>query len=259
METAQSVRKERGGADLVLGNNVLAHVPDLNDFLGGIAFLLKENGTATLEFPHLLKLIEEIQFDTIYHEHYSYLSLTALIPALKRQNLRVYKVEEVNVHGGSLRIYCTGETSSLQEHESVQKILAAEEKAGINDLENYGNFQGLVDNLCRDATKFLIDAQADGKQVVGYGAAAKGNTFLNYCGIKPYLMPYVCDLTPAKQGKLLPGTRIPVFDEDKLRETKPDYIFILPWNWRDEIAGRLEFTRDWGCKMVVAVPHLDVF
>lgn len=257
-ETAQHVVNERGHADLFIGNNVLAHVPDLNDFIGGIKILLGDRATATLEFPHLLNMVKDVQFDTVYHEHYSYISLYAVSKAMERHDLRIYRVEAVPVHGGSLRIYCTHEEADISAEASVSEMLDQELKFGLDQLDVYEGFQAKTDEICINLMHFLLEQRALGRKVVGYGAAAKGNTFLNYCGIKENLVEYVCDLTPAKQGKYLPGSRIPVVDEDTLKVTKPDYIFILAWNWRDQIIERLSFAREWDAKFVVAIPQLEV-
>jgi SAM-dependent methyltransferase len=258
-KTAKNLGEERGQADLFVGNNVLAHVPDINDFIGGIAAVLKQSGTATLEFPHLLTLVREVQFDTIYHEHYSYISLYAIRSAMERHGLYVYHVEELQVHGGSLRIYCAKDQSGIAVENNVARVLQEEIDAGLDKLDVYLDFQKRVDRVCTDFLEFVVSEKAKGRSIVGYGAAAKGNTFLNYCGVKPNLIDYVSDLTAAKQGKFLPGTRIPVYPEEKLRQTRPDYIVILPWNWRDAIVERLAFTREWGARFIVAIPRLQIF
>jgi len=259
VETANKIAETRSRADLFIGNNVLAHVPDMNDFVGGIAALLKDRGTATLEFPHLLTLLQETQFDTVYHEHYSYISLVAVQVALAKHGMLVYDVEEVPVHGGSLRIYCCKEQAGFPISDAVSDVLKKEKDFGLDKLDVFNGFQEKTDKVCLDFMAFVTGEKLKGKKIAGYGAAAKGNTFLNYCGIKPNLIDFVCDLTPAKQGMYLPGSRIPVFSEDKLREERPDYIVILPWNWRDAIADRLAFTREWGAKLVVAIPELEIF
>lgn len=256
---ASSLAQTYGQVDLFLGNNVIAHVPDLNDFIAGINLLLKPTGTVTLEFPHLLNLIRDMQFDTIYHEHYSYYSLHSISIALQRHGLHVYKVEEFPVHGGSLRIYAGKKDNVEAMDGSVQAMLEREYASGLNELSTYTDFQWRINQLCCNFIQFLVEQKKAGKTVVGYGAAAKGNTMLNYCGIKPYLMEYVVDITPAKQGKLLPGSRIPVVDEEHLRATRPDYIVILPWNWRATIEKRLSFVREWGAKFVVAIPELTIW
>ncbi|TIQ29134.1 MAG: class I SAM-dependent methyltransferase [Mesorhizobium sp.] len=255
----RELREKRGPADLFVGNNVLAHVPDINDFIGGISALLKDSGTATLEFPHLLTLIQDVQFDTVYHEHYSYISLYSIRSAMERHGLYVYNVDELSVHGGSLRIYCAKKESGIPVDGSVARVLQKEIDAGLDNLDVYLGFQERVDRICNDFLGFVISEKSKGRSIVGYGAAAKGNTFLNYCGVKANLIDYVCDLTPAKQGKFLPGSHIPVYSEERLRETKPDYIVILPWNWRNVIVDRLAFTREWGARFIVAIPNVQVF
>lgn len=259
VQTATRITGSKGHADLFIGNNVLAHVVDINDFIGGISTLLKDTGTATLEFPHLLTMLEETQFDTVYHEHYSYISLIALQSAAARQNMYVYDVEEIPVHGGSLRVYLTKTGSGIEVTDRVSAILKKETDAGLDRADVFAEFQARTDKITMDFMSFLVSEKLKGKKIAGYGAAAKGNTFLNYCGVKPNLIEYVIDLTPAKQGMYLPGSRIPVYSEDKLREEQPDYIVILPWNWRDAIEERLAFTREWGAKLVVAIPSLEIF
>jgi 2-polyprenyl-3-methyl-5-hydroxy-6-metoxy-1,4-benzoquinol methylase len=255
---AERILAERGAADLFIGNNVTAHVPNLSDFLTGIARLLKPMGVATLEFPHLLNLIREVQFDTVYHEHFSYFSLTAFAEALRRNGLYAWKVDEIAVHGGSLRVYCAKAGCGRPVEESVAKVLADEAAAGLNRIEAYDGMQPRVDALCRDFLEFLCREKAKGATIAGYGAAAKGNTFLNYCGVKPWLIDFVADLTPAKQGKFLPGSRIPVFGEEEIAARKPDYVVILPWNWESVIRQRLSFIGAWGGKFVTAVPELRI-
>ena len=257
--SASQFAYKKGYADLFLGNNVMAHVPDLNDFIAGIKTILKPTGVATIEFPHLLHLIQKIEFDTVYHEHYSYFSLLAVQTAFKRHGLEIFHVDELPVHGGSLRIYASNIEAAREVDETVRKVLDDEINMGLDDLSSYTGFQSKVDSLCRDFIKFLISKKEEGAKIVGYGAAAKGNTFLNYCGIKPYLLDFVSDITPAKQGKFLPGSHIPVYDEDKIKEYKPDYIVILPWNWKDPIIKRLEFAREWGAKFITAVPEIKIY
>ncbi len=258
-ETAKKIVQEKGHADLFLGNNVVAHVPDLDDFICGIEHLLKENGTVTLEFPHLLHLINDVQFDTIYHEHFSYFSLLSIKDAFERRGLSVYHVEEVDVHGGSLRIFGAKTSAGFAIEDSVARILDKERAHRLDQPATYESLQPKVDALVLDFMDFIITQKKAGKKIAGYGAAAKGNTFMNYCAIKPYMIDFVADLTPAKQGRYLPGTRIPVFGEEKIREEKPDFIVILPWNWKDAIKERLSFSAEWGCQLVTAVPKLNVF
>lgn len=246
-------------ADLSVANNVLAHVPDINDFVGGFPVLLKPTGVATFEFPHLLHLVSENQFDTIYHEHYSYLSLAAVTRIFERNGLNVFDVEELATHGGSLRVYAQRSDTGMHEVSSnVTKILECEAAIGLSSSEFYAGFQDKADRLKNDLLAFLIEAKQTGRKVVGYGAAAKGNTLLNYAGVRPDLLPYVVDRNPAKQDKFLPGCRIPIVAETQLRQTQPDYVIILPWNLRDEVMAQLAYIREWGGRFVTAVPILEV-
>ncbi len=246
-------------ADLLLGNNVLAHVPDINDFVAGLKILLKENGVITFEFPHLLQLIDKNQFDTIYHEHFSYLSLTAVAPIFEAYGLNIFDVEEVTTHGGSLRLFAKHtEDNSKEVSTRVQEMLEKEILFGLKNTDVYKTFQQKAEKVKNDFTKFLIDAKNEGKTVAGYGAAAKGNTLLNFAGIKKDLLLFVVDASPHKQTKFLPGVHIPVVDEQKIKTVKPDYIVILPWNLKDEISNQLKYIKDWGGKFVVAVPELEI-
>ena len=247
-------------ADLTAANNVLAHVPDINDFIGGFATLLKPAGVSTFEFPHLLRMVTENQFDTIYHEHYSYLSLTAVKRIFERNGLSVFDVETLTTHGGSLRVYAQRSDTGLRKASvNVSNLLESEVKAGMTDLEFYADFQIKADLVKNDFLAFLIEAKRAGKSVAGYGAAAKGNTLMNYAGVRPDLLPYVVDLNPAKQGKFMPGSRIPILAPKELRKRMPDYVVILPWNIADEAVKANDFVRAWGGKFVVAVPTLRVF
>ncbi len=255
---AGKIASERGPADLFIGNNVIAHVPDLNGFIGGIEALLKPDGVATIEFPHLLNLIKELQFDTIYHEHYSYFSLLSISKPFERHGMYVFKIDEIPVHGGSLRVHCAKEGSGRAKDPSVEKVATDERAFGLYEFENYFGLQAKVDSLCLDFLEFLIREKKKGAKIIGYGAAAKGNALLNYCGVKPYLIDFVADITPAKQNKFLPGSRIPVYGEDKIEEHKPDYIVILPWNWEKEIKSRLGFVSKWGGKFVTVIPALKI-
>lgn len=247
-------------ADLILGNNVLAHVPDIIDFVKGVKIALKPNGVNTFEFPHLCKLIEENQFDTIYHEHFSYLSLTALKSIFEDQGLELFDVQELTTHGGSLRIFTKHiEDISKSVKPSVKAMLEKEKTLGVDTLAYYQGFQEKTNKIRNDFISFLMEAKREGKKVVGYGAAAKGNTLLNYSGIKGQdLIEFVADASPYKQGKLLPGSRIPVFHPDKINENKPDFVVIFPWNLKDEISAQLSFIKSWGGKFVVAVPELKI-
>jgi len=248
-------------ADLILGNNVLAHVPDINDFVKGVKIALKPNGVNTFEFPHLFQLVAHKQFDTIYHEHFSYLSLTNLKSVFETQGLEIFDVQEIPTHGGSLRIFTKHkEDTSKKVEDAVHEMLLKESNAGMNSLSYYQDFQQKVDQIKYDFVEFLIQQKRNGKKIIGYGAAAKGNTLLNYCGIKGNdLIEYVVDASPYKQNKLLPGSRIPVFSSEKIAQTKPDFIVIFPWNLKDEISNQLAYAQEWGVKFVIAVPELTIF
>lgn len=246
-------------ADLTAANNVLAHVPDINDFAAGFATLLKPSGVATFEFPHLMKLVAENQFDTIYHEHYSYLSLTAVNRIFAQNGLTIFDVEEVSTHGGSLRVFaCRSDVSSHGIEGSVAEMLQRETNAGVNSLPYYKALQGQADRVAADLLHFLIEAKRNGKSIGAYGAAAKGNTLLNFAGVRQNLLPWVVDRNPAKQGKFLPGSRIPIVSEDILRAERPDYVLILPWNLSEEVTSQLAYIREWGGQFVCAIPELRV-
>jgi SAM-dependent methyltransferase len=253
--------KLKGIADLILGNNVLAHVPDINDFVKGVKYALKSNGVNTFEFPHLCKLIEFNQFDTIYHEHFSYLSLTAVKKIFEAQGLEIFDVEELSTHGGSLRIFTKHkEDNSKKIEQSVGDILQKEKELGIDTMAYYQNFQNKVDKIKYDFLKFLIEQKKANKKVIGYGAAAKGNTLLNYCGVKGNdLINFVVDASPYKQNKLLPGSRIPVYGKVKIEQYKPDFVIIFPWNLKEEINAQLSYTKEWSAKFVVTIPELYIF
>ena len=259
-QTARAVVAERGTFDLMLGNNVLAHVPDINDFVEGFAVALAPGGTLTFEFPHLLKLIRFHQFDTIYHEHFSYLSLTAVRAVLAAHELTVYDVEELPTHGGSLRVFARrAEHEALEVQPSVARVLADEEEAGLLTAEGYAGLQAAADEIRRSVLEFLTSAKRDGRSVVAYGAAAKGNTLLNYCGIKGNdLIEYVVDRNVHKQGMYAPGSHIPVVAEERLRETQPDYVILLPWNLLPELSEQLAYVREWGGRLVTCIPSLEV-
>jgi SAM-dependent methyltransferase len=256
--TAHALADSGTRADLLIGNNVLAHVPDLNDFVRGLAALLNDDGVITLEFPHLLALMEQSQFDTIYHEHYSYFSLLAVSRVFAAHGLRLFDVEELSTHGGSLRIFVCFDQSSRVTSERVAALRDKEKAARLDRLETYLAFQGQVDTCKRDVLAFLINARRDGKSVVGYGAPAKGNTLLNYCGIRADLLEYTVDRSPHKQGRFLPGTQVPIHDPSRIRETKPDYVLILPWNLEREVVSQMQFVREWGGRFVVPIPTLRV-
>jgi SAM-dependent methyltransferase len=256
-ETAERVVAERGHADLIVANNVLAHVPDLNDFIAGIRVLLAPGGTATLEMPHVVRLIEGLQYDTIYHEHFSYFSLHALVRAFAQNDLELFDVEELRSHGGSLRIFVRhpgGEGPAG----SVQDLLDREASSGYDTVEGYLGFGTAVADAKASLLELLIAARRDGKSVAGYGAPGKGNTLLNYCGIRTDLIEYTVDRNPGKHGMFLPGTHIPVYPPERLAETQPDVIVILPWNLQREIAEQLQYTQDWGAQLVVPIPDAQV-
>lgn len=246
-------------ADLLLGNNVLAHVPDIVDFVGGIKIILKETGVVTMEFPHLMQLVDNNQFDTIYHEHFSYLSFHTVKQIFESQGLEMFDVEEILTHGGSLRIFAKHpENRELSMSPNVAVLLDKEQQKGLTGLSYYDNFQQKALNVKLNFTSFLIDQKNAGKKVAAYGAAAKGNTLLNYCGIKNDLIDFVVDANPHKQNKYLPGSHIPVVNEMDLKEAKPDYVIIFPWNIKDEITQQLGYIREWGGKFVTAVPDLQI-
>ena len=258
-ELAEQLRSERMQADLLLGNNVLAHVPNLRSFVKGMKILLKPRGILTLEFPHLMRLMEDIQFDTIYHEHFSYFSFITARRILAEFGLTVFDVEELPTHGGSLRVYARHSENAADPVTSrVQELSTREIQAGFTCLETYSSFAEKVKETKRRILRFLIRAKRDGKTVVGYGAPGKGNTLLNYCGIRTDFLDYTVDRNPYKHGKFLAGTHIPVFEPGRIRETKPDYILILPWNLKDEIAQQLSYVREWGCRLAVPIPEMEI-
>lgn len=252
--------KLNGKADLILGNNVLAHVPDIKDFVKGVKIALKPTGVNTFEFPHLCQLVEQNQFDTIYHEHFSYLSLTAVKRIFEAQGLELFDVEELPTHGGSLRIYTKHkEDHSKEISPRVIELLDKEVQLGVNTIEYYTNFQEKVDQVKCDFLRFLLQAKQDKKKVIGYGAAAKGNTLLNYCGIKGTdLISFVVDASPHKQGRYLPGSRIPVLGKEEISQFKPDYIIIFPWNLQNEIVSQLDYCKSWGAKFVTIIPKVNL-
>lgn len=245
-------------ADLLIGNNVFAHVPDINDFARGLKAVLKPGGTLTLEFPHLLSLIEQVQFDTVYHEHFSYLSLYSAQHVLAAAGLRIADVEELPTHGGSLRIYVFHADDLRPDSPAVAALLAVEVLAGLRNLDTYYAFQSRVDRLKNDLLAFLIEQKRAGLNVVAYGAAAKGNTILNYAGVKPDLLPLVFDVAPSKQGKFLPGSHIPICPPQEIAKVRPDLLLILPWNIAAEVMQQNASIREWGGRFVVAVPRLEV-
>ncbi len=258
-ETARQVAASRGKADLLLGNNVLAHVPDLNDFVAGMKVLLADTGVITMEFPHLLSLMRENQFDTIYHEHFSYFSMLTVARVFRSHGLRVFDVDRLPTHGGSLRIYACHDTNAAQPDRPAVATLVAEERAyGLDRIETYAAYEAQVKATKRDLLEFLIGAKRAGKTVVGYGAPAKGNTLLNYCGIRTDFIDYTVDRSPHKQGMFLPGVRIPIHAPERIFETRPDYVLILPWNLRDEITAQMAGIREWGGRFVVPIPRVEV-
>lgn len=258
-ELAQNLVAKGWSADLTAANNVLAHVPDINDFVRGFSILLKPDGVSTFEFPHLFNMVEEAQFDTAYHEHYSYLSLTAVDRIFAANGLFVFDVETTPWHGGSLRVFaCRADTRAHPRQPAVQALLDREAAAGMKDLSYYAAFQAEAQRVRNDFLVFLIDCQRQGLKVAAYGAAAKGNTLLNFAGVKPDLLSFAVDKNPAKQGTFLPGSRIPIVSEDVLKVQKPERVVILPWNLQKEIKEQLSYIRDWGGTFVTAIPTLTV-
>ena len=258
-DAAAELAREFGKPDLLLGNNVLAHVPDLNDFVGGMKRLLGPAGVITLEFPHLQRLMAENQFDTIYHEHFSYLSLGAVERIFAHHGLRLFDVEELGTHGGSLRIYaCHAQDARKQDTGEVARIRAGERAFGLDSLKGYEGFERRVRDTKNKLLRFLIEARESGKTVAGYGAPGKGNTLLNYCGIRTDYLDYTVDRSPHKQGRYTPGTHIPILPPERIRETRPDYVLILPWNLKQEITRSMAYIREWGGRFVVPIPAVEV-
>lgn len=259
-ETALELVEQGKQADLLIGNNVLAHVPDLNGFVEGLRILLKPQGVITMEFHHLLHLIEDNEFDCIYHEHFSYFSLTSVQKVFAAHSLTIFDVNEMTIHGGSLRIYaCHEDDASKPTTQRVTDLLAKEKAAGLTDLDCYAAFAEKVKEIKRNVLSFLVQAKAEGKTIVCYGAAAKGNTLLNYCGIGKDFIDYAVDRNPHKQGLALPGTHIPICHPDKVKETQPDYLLIMPWNIRQEIMEQMACMRRWKGQFVVFIPEITVF
>ncbi len=257
---AQSLKSEGKSADLLIDNNVLAHVPDINDFVKGLKILLNPQGVITMEFPHLMRLIDQVQFDTIYHEHFSYFSLICVEKIFSAHGLKIFDVEEIPTHGGSLRIYaCHQADTSKSSSIKVRQLIKREIAAGYTDLKNYLSFTEKVQSLKREILLFLILARESGKRIAAYGAPAKGNTLLNYCGIGTDLISFTVDRSPHKQELFLPGSHIPVKAPNIMAEEKPDYIIILPWNLKEEIAEQLSYTRKWGAQFVTFIPRVEVF
>jgi SAM-dependent methyltransferase len=259
-KTALDLIAEGWGADLIIGNNVLAHVPDLNDFVRGLKVLLKPTGFITMEFPHLLQLMEQNQFDTIYHEHFSYFSFLAVEQVFARHRMRLFDVEELPTHGGSLRIYaCHDDDTSKPVEARAKELKSGEETVGFGQLNHYLSFGAQVEATKRKLLSFLITAKQEGKHVVGYGAPAKGNTLLNYCGVRTDFIDYTVDRSPHKQGHFLPGVHIPIYEPEQVRRTHPDYLLILPWNIREEVMRQMSYIREWGGKFVVPIPEVHVY
>ncbi len=254
---AKGLAAKDKAADLIIGNNVYAHVPDINDFTNGLKAALKPEGTITLEFPHLMELLAHNQFDTVYHEHFSYLSLQTVSRIFEKAGLRIFDVEQLPTHGGSLRVYGCHKDDPRTTEPAVADLQKKEKQAGLQDLKTYLGFQARADRVKNDFLTFLIEQKKQGRKVAGYGAAAKGNTLLNYAGVKPDLLPYVCDAAAAKQGKFLPGSHIPILPPSAIAERKPDVIVILPWNIADEVRAQLAPARAWNAHFVTAVPELQ--
>lgn len=256
---ADALASKGRSADLIAANNVLAHVPDINDFVAGFAHLLKPAGVATFEFPHLMRMVQHAQFDTAYHEHYSYLSLGAVSRIFAHNGLQVFDVAELTTHGGSLRVFAQRtDTGRHPVCPAVARLLAAEEAAGMKTADFYTRFQQVAEGVKNGLLSFLLEARRGGRSVAAYGAAAKGNTLLNFAGVKSDLLAFVSDAAPSKQGKFLPGSHIPILTPDAIADRRPDYVVILPWNLADEVKGQLSFISDWGGRFVVAVPSLRI-
>lgn len=260
VQTAEELVREGTRADLLIGNNVLAHVPDLNDFVAGMKILLSPRGMITMEFPHLMRLMQENQFDTIYHEHFSYLSLLTVDRVFAAHGLKVFDVQELTTHGGSLRVYaCHEDNANLTATRNVKALLEREVACGLSRIDTYDAFSEQVRETKRKLLEFLIQIKREGKRIVGYGAPAKGNTLLNYCGIRTDFLDYTVDLSPHKQGMYLPGTRIPIHAPDRIAETRPDYVLILPWNLREEIMEQMAHIRTWGARFIVPIPEVRLY
>jgi 2-polyprenyl-3-methyl-5-hydroxy-6-metoxy-1,4-benzoquinol methylase len=258
-ELAAQLKAQDKSADLLLGNNVLAHVPSLNDFVKGLKILLKPQGVITMEFPHLLNLMRDNQFDTIYHEHFSYFSFYTVEKIFARHGLKLFDVQELPTHGGSLRIFSAhAEDQAKATTGRVAELLDKEMRHGVADLRTYAHFTDRVKRAKRKLLDFLIKAKSDGETVVGYGAPAKGNTLLNYCGVRSDFVDYTVDRSPHKQGKFLPGSHIPIFHPDRIRDTRPDYILILPWNIKEEVMSQMAYVREWGAKFIIPIPEPKV-
>ncbi|OGP73008.1 MAG: SAM-dependent methyltransferase [Deltaproteobacteria bacterium RBG_16_50_11] len=260
MKLALKIATESKRADLLIGNNVLAHVPDLNDFVAGMKVMLNPRGIVTMEFPHLLRLLEEKQFDTIYHEHFSYFSFLTAQNVFARNGLTIFDVEELPTHGGSLRIYaCHSQDQFKSDGKNVSNLMIKEKEAGLADLSRYLSFSEMVKETKRNILEFMIGEKKRGRSIAGYGAPAKGNTLLNYCGIRTDFIDYTVDRNPHKQGLFLPGSRIPIFPPEKIKETRPDDLLILPWNLKEEIMDQLRYLREWKGRFVVLIPEIKVY
>jgi SAM-dependent methyltransferase len=257
--TARTIRERFGQPDLLVGNNVLAHVPDINDFVAGMKILLKPGGVITMEFPYLLQLMQQNQFDTIYHEHFSYLSFFVVEKIFGHHGLRLFDVEELPTHGGSLRIYaCHDEDGLHATLPAIVELRDEELRDGLGDLAIYGGFKERVEETKRGILDFLVKAKREGKRIVGYGAPGKGNTLLNYCGIRTDFLDFTVDRNPLKQGKYTPGTHIPILSPAAIRQARPDFIFILPWNLKEEISASMSYVSEWGGKFVVPIPKITI-
>jgi C-methyltransferase C-terminal domain/Methyltransferase domain len=258
-ESGTKIAEQRGRADLVVANNVLAHVPDIVDFARGLRALVADDGSVSIEIPHLLQLVRHREYDTIYHEHYSYLSLLTTQRVLAEAGLTVVDVEELRTHGGSLRTWSMPNAAATTPSAAVQAVLEEEAAAGLDTLEGHAGFATAVTDVRNDLLDLLVSCSRKGASVAGYGAPGKGNTLLNYAGVKPDLLAFTVDRNPFKHGKYLPGTHIPIHPVEHLAQARPDYILILPWNLKDEIAKQLEYARDWGAQLVVPLPRLEIF
>lgn len=254
--SAETLKKKYGSADLILGNNILAHIPEINNFIEGLEVMLDQKGIMTFEFPHLMQLIENNQFDTIYHEHFFYFSLITIRSIFKKHGMKIFDVQELSTHGGSIRIFVTRESNSdYKVSSNVERILRHEKEEGYLDVDFYKSFDEKVQQTKSDLLELLIDLKKQDKTIAGYGAPGKGNTLLNYCGIRRDFIDYTVDRNPNKQGYYLPGSLIPIFHPDKIKETKPDYVLILPWNLKDEIMNQINYVRDWGGKFIIPIPE----
>jgi SAM-dependent methyltransferase len=257
-DLAKKIIKNKGKADLIIGNNVFAHVPDVNSFTKGLKILLKNEGVITLEFPHLSNILDKLQFDTVYHEHYSYFSLSVVMSIFAKANLRVYDVEVLNTHGGSLRIYACHKTDKRKQSKQIKNLLKLEKNSGVRNISIMRSFQSKIDKIKNNFIKFLLEQKNNNKIVIGYGAAAKGSTLLNYSGVRADLIQCICDLAKSKIGKFTPGTHIPILSPSEIRRIKPDIVIIFPWNISKEVQEQLKYIRNWGGKFVTVVPDIKI-